>query len=285
MRPANKNKGEEEASTKSRETGLFSLKGRTAVITGGAGLLGVRHAEAIAEMGGTPVLLDLPSDSLAVKAKELAAGFGVEAFDIAADITDPGQVKRAVAGIVQRCGGIDILINNAAMTGKDQLDEGLHAAFEDYPLTLWHKALEVNLTGTFLVTQQVGKAMCARGRGGVVINVASDLALISPDHRIYEGQPFNTPIAYPTTKAALLGFTRYLATYWAPAKIRVNALCPAGVFNDHDPTFVKRLSSLIPLGRMAHKDEYKGAIIFLASDASQFMTGATLVMDGGRTAW
>lgn len=264
---------------------LFSLKGRLALITGGAGLLGVRHAEAIAEMGGTPVLLDLPSDSLEAKAKDIAARFETHAIGIAADITNPEQVRRAVSRIVNECGGIDILINNAAMTGKGHVEEGLYAPFEDYPLALWRKALDVNLTGAFLVTQQVGKAMVARGRGGAIINVASDLALISPDHRIYEGQPFNTPVAYPTTKSALLGFTRYLATYWAPQKIRVNALCPAGVFNDHDPAFVQKLSSLIPLGRMAHKDEYKGAIIFLASDASQFMTGATLVMDGGRTAW
>lgn len=264
---------------------LFSLKGRTALITGGAGLLGVRHAEALAEMGGTPVLLDLPSASLAEKAKEIAVRFGVGAFEVAADITKPDEVQQAVSTVLARCGGIDILINNAAMTGKGQAPERLYASFEDYPLDLWQRALSVNLTGTFLVTQKVGAAMKARGKGGVIINIASDLALISPDHRIYEGQPFNSPIAYTTTKAALLGFTRYLATYWAGDGIRVNALCPAGVFDGHDPGFVERLTRLIPLGRMAHKDEYKGAVIFLASDASRFMTGAVLVMDGGRTAW
>ena len=264
---------------------LFSLKGRKALITGGAGLLGVRHAEAIAEMGGTPVLLDLPSEALAVKAKEIAGRFGVEAFDVAADITKPEEVQGAISTVLARCGGIDILVNNAAMTGKGQAPDQLYAPFEKYPLNLWQQALDVNLTGAFLVTQRVGSAMRARGKGGVVINIASDLALISPDHRIYEGQPFNSPIAYTTTKAAILGFTRYLATYWAGDRIRVNALCPAGVFDDHDSAFVQRLTSLIPLGRMAHKDEYKGAIIFLASDASRFMTGTALVMDGGRTAW
>lgn len=266
-------------------TGLFSLKGRTALITGGAGLLGVRHAEAIAEMGGTPVLVDLPSTNLAEKAKEIAVRYKVEAFEVAADITNSREVERAVSTILKRRGGIDILINNAAMTGKGKAPDELYAPFETYPLDLWQQAIAVNLTGAFLVTQKVGSAMRARGKGGVVINIASDLALISPDHRIYEGQPFNSPIAYTTTKAAILGFTRYLATYWARDHIRVNALCPAGVFDDHDPAFVQRLTNLIPLGRMAHKDEYKGAIIFLASDASKFMTGTALVMDGGRTAW
>lgn len=264
---------------------VFSLKGRTALITGGAGVLGIRHAEAIAEMGGIPVLLDLPSETLTAKAKEIAGRFGVEAFEVAADITKPEEVQRSVSTVLNRCGGIDILINNAAMTGKGKSPDQLYASFEDYPLELWQQALSVNLTGAFLVTQRVGAAMRARGKGGVVINIASDLALISPDHRIYEGQPFNSPIAYTTSKAAILGFTRYLATYWARDQIRVNALCPAGVLDNHEPAFVQRLTSLIPLGRMAHKDEYKGAIIFLASDASQFMTGAALVMDGGRTAW
>lgn len=264
---------------------LFSLKGRTALITGGGGLLGIRHAEAIAEMGGMPVLLDLPSETLAEKAKEIAGRFGVGAFEVAADITRPDEVQRAVSTVRDHCGGIDILINNAAMTGKGQAPDQLYASFEDYPLHLWQQALSVNLTGAFLVTQKVGAAMRARGKGGVVINIASDLALVGPDHRIYEGQAFNTPIAYSTTKSALLGFTRYLATYWAPFNIRVNALCPAGVFKGHEAGFVKRLTDLIPLGRMATPDEYKGAIIFLASDASRFMTGATLVVDGGRTAW
>lgn len=263
----------------------FDLKGRTALITGGAGLLGVRHAEAIAEMGGIPILLDLPSEAIKERASEVGSRFGVPAFGVEADITKPAEVDRAIGSVLDQCGRVDILINNAAMTGKGQAPDELYAPFETYPLDLWQRALSVNLTGAFLVTQRVGAAMRARGQGGVIINIASDLAMISPDHRIYEGQSFNSPIAYTTTKAAILGFTRYLATYWARDRIRVNALCPAGVFDNHDPAFVQRLTNLIPLGRMAHKDEYKGAIIFLASDASKFMTGTALVMDGGRTAW
>lgn len=265
-------------------TDLFSLKGRTALITGGSGFLGRQHAEAIAEMQGTPVLIDLPATSPEIKAAELAETFKVPAHGVSADITNPRDVENAVAFIVHRFPKIDILINNAAMTGKGSQKEGLFAPFEEYPLALWQQALEVNLTGTFLMTQRVGREM-RRSGGGVIINIASDLAVIGPDHRIYKGQSFNTPVAYSTTKTALLGFTRHLATYWAKDGIRVNALCPAGVFNNHEPEFVHRLSELIPLGRMACKDEYKGAIIFLASDASRFMTGATLVVDGGRTAW
>lgn len=267
---------------------LFGLKGRTAIITGGAGFLGQRHAEAIADMGGIPVLFDLPSPRLDETANRLADRYNVPIVGVGVDITDKDEVERAVRMVAERCGKIDILINNAALTGKGLKIDGLHAPFEEYPLELWQKALDVNLTGTFLMTQAVGKVMRAAGRG-VLLNIASDVALISPDHRIYENlpaeKPFNTPIAYSTTKAALLNFTRHLATYWAPCGVRVNALCPAGVFDNQDPEFVRRLTNLIPMGRMASADEYKGAIVFLVSDASSFMTGAVVVVDGGRTAW
>jgi NAD(P)-dependent dehydrogenase (short-subunit alcohol dehydrogenase family) len=272
---------------------LFDLSGRVAIITGGAGLLGVRHAEAIAEMGGVPVLLDRSEEQLARAATQLRASLGVEVAAEHCDITDRAAVHAVVERVRRRFGRVDILINNAALTvkgGGAEFDD-YFAPFEEYPESLFDLALRVNLTGAFLVTQAVGPVMAAAGRG-VILNVASDVALISPDHRIYQGmtagpakKPFNTPIAYSMSKAALLAFTRYLATYWADKGIRVNALSPAGVFEDHDPAFVQRLSQLIPLGRMAHQDEYKGAIIFLCSDASSFMTGANLVIDGGRTSW
>jgi NAD(P)-dependent dehydrogenase (short-subunit alcohol dehydrogenase family) len=151
-------------------------------------------------------------------------------------------------------------------------------------------ALEINMTGTLLCCQIIGKAMLAGGRRGVVLNIASDVGVISPDHRIYEGsinpytmKPFNTPISYAATKAAIINMTRYLATWWAPKGIRVNSLSPAGVYEDHDADFVERLAYRIPLGRMARRDEYKGAVVFHVSDASSFMTGANLIVDGGRT--
>lgn len=272
---------------------LFDLTGRVAIITGGAGMLGRRHAEAIAEVGGIPVFVDRDAAGCREAEEQVCQATGVQALSVVTDITVKGQVEGMVHTVVERFGRIDILINNAALTvrgGAEGFDD-YFAPFEEYPEALFELALRVNLSGSFLVTQAVGPVM-AGARRGVIVNVASDVALISPDHRIYQGmtfgpqeKPFNTPIAYSMSKAALLAFTRYLATYWADKGIRVNALSPAGVYDGHDPEFVRRLANLIPLGRMARKDEYKGALIFLCSDASSFMTGANLIVDGGRTCW
>jgi NAD(P)-dependent dehydrogenase (short-subunit alcohol dehydrogenase family) len=272
---------------------LFDLTDRVAIITGGAGMLGQKHAEAIAEMAGRPVIADLNLEMAEKTADYIRRTFAVESLGVAVDITQKDAVERMVRHVRERWSRIDILINNAAMTVQvgSARRADYFSPFEDYPLDLWREALNVNLTGAFLCTQAVGKVMCEQ-RSGVILNIASDVGVISPDHRIYrpdsQGYPgvnFNTPIAYATTKAGLISFTRYLATYWADKNIRVNALSPAGVYNDHDPGFAKKLSQCIPLGRMAHKDEYKGAVIFLVSDASSFMTGANLIVDGGRTAW
>lgn len=265
---------------------MFDLSGRVAVITGGAGFLGRKHAEAIAEFGGRPVLVDVRADGAADVAKEVVDRFHVAAIGIGADITNPESVQAMTQQIVERFGQIDILINNAAMTVKYGADirQQYFAPFEEYPLDLWETALKVNLTGMFLCTQAIGRVMGQRKKG-VIINIASDVGVISPDHRIYDGEHFNTPISYTVSKTAVLGFTRHLATYWAEKNIRVNALSPAGVFDNHTPAFVEKLASRIPMGRMATPDEYKGAIVFLASDASSFMTGANLIIDGGRTSW
>jgi NAD(P)-dependent dehydrogenase (short-subunit alcohol dehydrogenase family) len=198
-----------------------------------------------------------------------------------------------VATTVSKFGRVDILINNAALTvkGGGELAAEYFAPFEDYPLALWEQALKVNLTGVFLCCQAVGKRMVAQ-KSGVILNIASDVGTISPDHRIYEGvvhaqtgKPFNTPAAYAATKAGVINLTRYLATYWAPHGIRVNALSPGGVYAGHDPQFVRNISERIPLGRMARANEYQGAVLFLVSTASSYMTGANLIVDGGRTAW
>jgi NAD(P)-dependent dehydrogenase (short-subunit alcohol dehydrogenase family) len=270
---------------------MFDLSGRVAVITGGAGMLGQKHAEAIAEMGGVPILVDRQPEQCQAAAEHIRQLFGGEAMGVVADITDRSQVQVAVTSILERFGRIDILINNAALTvkGGGSAFTDYFAPFEEYPEALFEQALDVNLTGAFLITQEVGKVMVERQQG-VIVNIASDVAVISPDHRIYAGmsyggKPFNTPIAYSMSKAALLAFTRYLATYWADKGIRVNALSPAGVYDNHDEAFVERLSNLIPLHRMAQRDEYKGAIAYLCSDASSFMTGANLIVDGGRTSW
>ncbi len=272
---------------------LNDLTGRVAVITGGAGLLGLQHASAIMEAGGTPILVDLRADAAKEAAAALKDAYKKEAAGFGADITDPAAVAALARTVQKRFGRVDILINNAALTVKGGSGdaERYFAPFESYPLHYWEAALKVNLTGAFLVTQAFGKLM-ARRRRGVILNIASDVGNISPDHRIYEGvvnphtkKPFNTPLAYATSKAALINFTRYLATYWAPRGLRVNCLSPGGVFQGHEGRFLKQLTHRIPLGRMARFDEYKGAVLFLVSNASSYMTGANLIVDGGRTCW
>jgi NAD(P)-dependent dehydrogenase (short-subunit alcohol dehydrogenase family) len=276
-----------------RVTELFDLSGRVAIVTGGAGLLGQQHAAAIAEAGGHVVIADLSAAEAEKAAAEVARSCGVEALGVRADITQKADVEAMVAAAKSRFGRIDILINNAALTvkGGSQRAAEYFAPFEEYPLDLWEEALRVNLTGAFLCCQAVGKIMVTQ-RSGVVLNIASDVGNISPDHRIYEGvvnphtgTPFNTPIGYATTKAGIINFTRYLATYWAEKGIRVNCLSPGGVNTGHDPAFVENVTARIPLGRMAKPDDYKGAVLFLVADASSYMTGANVIVDGGRTAW
>jgi NAD(P)-dependent dehydrogenase (short-subunit alcohol dehydrogenase family) len=272
---------------------LFDLTDRVAVITGGAGMLGRQHADAIVEAAGRVVLADIDGAAAQAAARDIV-GNGGSAIGLQLDIADKESVEQAAAAVRQRFGRVDILINNAAMTVKhgSEAHDRYFLPFEDYPVDLWRMALDVNMTGTFLCCQAFGKAMLEGGRGGVILNIASDVAVISPDHRIYEGvvnpytkKPFNTPISYAASKAAIINMTRYLATWWASKGIRVNSLSPAGVFDNHSPDFVEKLASRIPLGRMARRDEYKGAVLFLVSDASSFMTGANLIVDGGRTAW
>lgn len=270
----------------------FDLAGRVALITGGAGLLGVRHAEAIAEMGGVPVLLDLDADRAQNRAEAIAKTFGGAAVGMRADVTQPASIARAVGQVLETFGRVDILINNAANDPKVGADTGAipWTRLEHFPLDVWQQDLAVGLTGAFLCSQIVGTGMARRGRG-VILNVASDLGVIAPDQRIYrepgvpDDQQPAKPVSYSVVKTGLLGLTRYLATYWADRGVRVNAISPGGVYAGQDPAFVARLTALVPLGRMADVDEYKAAVVFLVSDASSYMTGANLVVDGGRSAW
>jgi NAD(P)-dependent dehydrogenase (short-subunit alcohol dehydrogenase family) len=270
---------------------LFDLTDRVAIITGGAGLLGEQHARVIAQAGGIPVLVDLNGERASEKAALLSSEFGIAASSIAGDISSRDAVELILRRTLERHGRVDILINNAANNPKvEQSSEVNFSRFENFPIEQWAEDLAVGLTGAFLCSQVIGVEM-ARQRRGVIVNVASDLALIGPDQRLYrqEGLPEHLqpvkPVTYSIVKSGLLGLTRYLATYWADKGVRVNAISPGGVYNGQPGDFLARLSSLIPLGRMAEVDEYQGAMLFLCSDASSYMTGANLVVDGGRTCW
>jgi NAD(P)-dependent dehydrogenase (short-subunit alcohol dehydrogenase family) len=268
-------------------TNQFDLTGRVTVITGGAGLLGLSHARAIHGAGGVPVLLDIVEPEPATLHQK--AGFDVDY--IHCDITVEAQLRAALATILDRYGRVDVLINNAANNPKVETPGALDGSrLENYPLDQWAADLAVGLTGAMLCSRVFGAEMARRGKG-VVINIASDLALIAPDQRLYavdgvapERQPVK-PVSYSVVKTGLVGLTRYLATYWADAGVRANAICPGGVENNQNAVFLQRIKERIQLGRMAGADEYQGAILFLASDASSYMTGAVLTVDGGRSVW
>ena len=270
---------------------LFDLTGRVAVITGGAGLLGYKHAEVIARAGGIPVVVDLAAAQPETKAAQLAAEYGVKSLGCAIDITKADQVTSLLGAILERFGAVDILINNAANNPKVESPSGrAWSRLENFPLAVWEADLAVGLPGAFLCSQIIGAEM-ARREKGVIVNVASDLAVIAPDQRLYrqEGLPEDRQpvkaVTYSVVKTGLVGLTRYLATYWAHCGVRVNAISPGGVYNGQPEDFMKRLANLIPLSRMANVDEYQGAILFLCSDASSYMTGTNLVIDGGRSCW
>ncbi len=271
--------------------GVFDLSGRVAIITGGAGLLGEQHARALASAGCSTVLVDISAERAAAKAEAITLEFGSPSIGLATDITSQQSLQALARQIREQFGRVDILINNAANNPKVEANSQVNfSRLENFPLPQWEADIAVGLTGAFLCSQIFGSWMAERG-SGTIINVASDLALIGPDQRIYRhpGLPEHLqpvkPVTYAVVKSALLGLTRYLATYWAGKGVRVNSISPGGVLNGQPEEFLEKLSALIPMGRMARFDEYQGAILFLSSDASSYMTGANLVVDGGRTCW
>ena len=269
----------------------FDLSGRVAIVTGGVGLLGTEFCKTLAEAGAAVAVVDLNASASQAVANTLTkSGYQAQAF--AVDITKPDSVNAMVENVLSAFGRIDILVNSAALDPKfdpDAVKKGITpGAFEDYPLEQWNAALNVNLTGMFLITQACVKPMLAQGKKGSIINICSTYGLNGPDQRIYikdgERVAFK-PVYYTVTKAGVMGFTKYLAAYYAGTDIRVNALTPGGVFNNHEDYFVKNYSAKTIIGRMAKKDEMNGALLFLASDASSYMTGNNVVVDGGWTAW
>ena len=270
---------------------MFSLSGRVAVLTGGAGLLGKEYARALLNAGAKVVVADIRAEAAKSAVKELVAAVGGDAISCAVDISRKTEVERMVQTVVKKWGRIDILINNAAIDPKfDSTVAGEQRnAFEDFPLELWQRSLDVDLTGTFLCCQAVGQVMLKQG-GGVIVNISSTYGLVAPDQRLYEREGEKTqslfkPVSYAVTKAGIAHLTRYLAAYWGKKNIRVNTLTPGGVLNEQGEEFVQMYASRTPMGRMANKDELCGALIFLVSDASSYMTGSNLVVDGGWTAW
>ncbi len=269
---------------------LFDLTGRVAIITGGAGLLGYHHGAILAAAGAHVVLLDLAHANPALRAEQLQLAHGPVCLGLAADITSEASLEEARDHILTQFGRIDILINNAANNPKveDAKPGQPWSRLEHFPLETWNADIAVGLTGAFLCSRIFGAEMVKRN-AGVILNVSSDLGVIAPDQRLYrqdglaEDQQPVKPVTYSVVKTALIGLTRYLATYWTAHNIRVNAISPGGVSNNQPEEFTAKLHQLIPMARMAHKDEYQGAVLFLCSDASSYMTGQNLIVDGGRS--
>ncbi len=270
----------------------FDLTGKTALVTGAAGLLGVEHAAALLESGATVVLTDIGEAGLTSASASLARNADAERIlTRVMDVSLLGSIKAVADELTLSGRRVDILVNNAAIDPKVKGNQGVveTSRLENFPLDQWDLQLKVGLTGAFLCSQVFGTAMAWDGKGGVILNIASDLSVFSPDQRLYrkEGLPADMqpvkPVTYSVIKAGLVGLTRYLATYWAEQGVRANALSPGGVFNGQGEEFVTHLTTLIPLGRMADTDEYRSAVQFLCSEASAYMNGQNVVMDGGRS--
>lgn len=275
-------------------TNKFDLTGKTALITGAAGLLGGQHAIALLESGASVILTDIDLGKLKVLKESLD-----EAFDSAMvttylmDVAAVESIKEVSENLSKVNIRVDILINNAAIDPKVTEGNSLveTSRMENFPLEQWNMQISVGLTGAFLCSQVFGSKMADDKKGGVILNIASDLSVFSPDQRLYKKKDLQDsqqpvkPVTYSVIKTGLIGLTKYLSTYWSESSIRVNALSPGGVYVNQSQDFVNRLKGLIPLQRMAEPDEYRSAVQFLCSDASSYMTGQNLVMDGGRSVW
>lgn len=271
---------------------IFSLKGKTIIITGATGLLGQQHAIAIAAYGGNPVLLDLDVKSVEMLAEKLSKQYSVNATGFAVDITDELQIKANVNLLIKYYGVIDGLINNAANNPKvEESSEKNFSRLENFSLDTWNQDISVGLTGAFLCSKYYGYEISKNPNGGSIVNISSDLGLIAPDQRLYalqglkeENQPVK-PVTYSIVKSGLIGLTRYLATYWAYKNVRCNAICPGGVENGQPDDFLSKVSQKIPMNRLANVNEYQGTLVWVLSDASSYLNGAIIPVDGGRTAW
>lgn len=272
--------------SKDSQHNLFDLSGKVAVVTGGTGILGTLYCHRLAEAGARVIVADLSPDQCNNLAEEITRKTGVAAAGLAVDLSDESSVKKWAKQITDTYQSVDVIVNNAAAKSP-----GFFAPLDKFALSDWNHVMAVNVTGMFLVIRELGPAMAAKGRGSI-INVSSIYGVIGPDQRIYEGSWYedlggaiNTPLIYSATKGAAIAMTRYLATYWGPRGIRTNTLSPGGVTSGQNSTFNEKYSARVPLGRMAEAEEMVGALLFLASDASSYVNGQNIIVDGGLTAW
>ncbi|MEQ8175992.1 MAG: SDR family oxidoreductase [Syntrophomonadaceae bacterium] len=267
---------------------LFDLSGKVAIVTGATGILGSKYCAGLAESGASVVAVDLNQEECSNFAGALHCQYGGKCIGIRCDVSNPDDVQRMVEETVKELGQVNILINNAASKSPDL--KKFFAPFEEYSLDEWRRIMSVNIDGMFLVAQATGKQMLAQGQGGAIVQISSIYGIMGPDQRIYEGSFYlggsiNTPAVYAASKAAVIGLTKYLATYWADKSIRVNTLTPGGVESGQNDEFMRRYSNRIPLGRMARQHEMVGAMLYLVSDAASYVTGQNLIVDGGLSAW
>ncbi len=271
---------------------LFSLSGKIVVITGAAGLLGEKHAEAVAAYGGTPVLLDLSQTAVDVLAEKLNKQYKTNAIGFSIDITNESKVESVSNEVFKRFGKIDGLVNNAANNPKvEATSEKNFSRLENFPLNIWEQDIAVGLTGSYLCTKYFGFQISQNKDGGSIVNISSDLGVMAPDQRLYEeegvadSQQNVKPVTYSVVKSGMIGLTRYIATYWADKNVRCNAMCPGGVENGQSEIFLNKVQSRIPMNRLAQPNEYQGTLLWMLSDASSYLNGAIISVDGGRTTW
>ena len=273
-------------------TNIFSLKNKNIIITGAAGLLGSQHAEAVAAFDGNPILLDINKKKLNALVNKINKKYSIKSIGYVVDITNEKKIKENVKVLLKKYRKIDGLINNAANNPK--IEKKINKNFsrlEKFPLSLWEKDIAVGLTGAFLCCKHYGYLISKNINGGSIVNISSDLGLLSPDQRLYLDPALNEnnqevkPVSYSIVKTGLIGLSRYLATYWSSKGVRCNTICPGGIKDNQSTQFLKRINSLIPLGRLANANEYQGTLIWMLSDASSYLNGSIIAVDGGRSSW
>lgn len=277
---------------KNEISNLFRLDSKVIIITGACGLLGSNHAEAVASHGGIPVLIDLDLNALKSLKSKIFSKFNVNSYILKIDITNEIEVRNNAKDVFEKFGHIDGLINNAANNPKVEVDSKKDfSRLENFTLESWNQDISVGLTGSFICSKHFGEFISRNPKGGSIVNISSDLGLIAPDQRLYKKtglldheQPVK-PVTYSVIKSGLIGLTRYLSTYWNEKNVRCNAICPGGVENGQSEKFIKSVSSLIPMGRLAQSNEYQGTIIWMLSDASSYLNGSIIAVDGGRSSW